>query len=76
LPALPPPDQRRQHATCALRDRVRLEDLIEAFNLTKRAHVVTVNGNFGAGLYPSTPTSTFVQATAATSPAPFNSVSG
>jgi outer membrane receptor protein involved in Fe transport len=58
----------RVSRTFALRDRVRLEGLIEAFNLTNRANVVTVNGNFGAGVYPSNPTSTFGQATAVNDP--------
>jgi hypothetical protein len=48
----------------ALRGRVRAEALVEVFNLTNRANVVTVNGNFGAGAYPSNPSPTFGQPTA------------
>jgi outer membrane receptor for Fe3+-dicitrate len=51
-----------------LRDRVRLEGLVEVFNLTNRMNVVTVNGNFGAGAYPSSPSSNFGQATAVGDP--------
>ena len=58
----------RMSRTFPLRDRVPLEALIEAFNLTNRANVVTVNGNFGAGAYPSSPSSTFGQATAVSDP--------
>ena len=58
----------RLSRTFTLRDRVRLEALIEAFNLTNRANVVTVNGNFGAGAYPSSPSSAFGQVTAVGEP--------
>jgi hypothetical protein len=44
-------------------DRVRLEGLAEAFNLTNRTNVITVNGNFGAGTYPTSPSATFGQPT-------------
>jgi len=44
--------------------RLQLEGLLEGFNLTNRENVVTVNGNFGAGAYPATPSSTFGQITA------------
>ena len=48
--------------------RVRMEGLVEAFNLTNRVNVVTVNGNFGAGAYPGQPSSTFAQPTAVGDP--------
>jgi Carboxypeptidase regulatory-like domain/TonB dependent receptor-like, beta-barrel len=48
--------------------RVQIEGLVEAFNLTNRANVVTVNGNFGAGAYPTNPSSTFGQVTAVGDP--------
>ena len=48
----------RLSRTFTLSDRVRLEGLVEGFNLTNRANVVTVNGNFGAGAYPASPSST------------------
>jgi hypothetical protein len=37
--------------------------LMEAFNLTNRMNVVSRNGNFGAGAYPSSPSATFGQIT-------------
>jgi hypothetical protein len=51
-----------------VRDRVRIEGLIEVFNLTNRTNVVTVNGNFGTGAYPASPSSTFGQALAVGEP--------
>jgi hypothetical protein len=54
----------RLSRTFTLRDRVRLEGAVEVFNLTNRVNVVTVNGNFGAGAYPTNPSSDFGQATA------------
>jgi hypothetical protein len=48
--------------------RVRLEALAEAFNITNRRNVVALNGNFGAGPYPISPSSTFGQATAVGDP--------
>jgi hypothetical protein len=42
--------------------------LVEAFNLTNHVNVVTLNGNFGAGAYPSSPSSTFGQTTAVGDP--------
>ncbi len=52
----------------ALGARVRAEALVEFFNVTNRVNVVTVNGNFGAGAYPSSPSSTFAQPTAVGDP--------
>jgi outer membrane receptor protein involved in Fe transport len=51
--------------------RVRLEALAEGFNLTNRTNVVAINGNFGAGAYPSTPSPTFGQITAVGDPRAF-----
>jgi hypothetical protein len=45
-------------------DRLRIEGIVEGFNLTNRENVVTVNGNFGAGAYPTSPSPTFGQITA------------
>ena len=39
--------------------RTRLEVLAEGFNLTNRMNVVTVQGNFGPGAYPTNPASNF-----------------
>ena len=47
---------------------VRLEGLMEAFNLTNRANSVTRNANFGSGAYPTNPVSTFNQITAVGDP--------
>ncbi len=51
--------------------RVRIEGLVEAFNVTNRENVVSINGNFGAGAYPSNPSSTFGQPTAVGDPRAF-----
>ena len=51
-----------------LTDRVQLEALVEGFNLTDRANVLTRNTNFGAGAYPSSPSPTFGQITAVGDP--------
>jgi hypothetical protein len=48
--------------------RARLEGLAEVFNITNRRNVVTVNGNFGSGAYPSAPSSTFGQVTGVSDP--------
>jgi TonB dependent receptor-like, beta-barrel len=47
---------------------VRLEGLVEAFNLTNRVNVVTRNVNFGGGAYPANPVSSFNQVTAVGDP--------
>jgi hypothetical protein len=54
----------RLSRTFRLGSRLQLEGLLEAFNLTNRENVVTVNGNFGSGAYPTSPSSTFGQITA------------
>jgi hypothetical protein len=55
----------------AIGSRARLEALGEVFNVTNRANVVTLNGNFGAGSYPASPSSTFGQVTAVGDPRAF-----
>jgi hypothetical protein len=52
-------------------DRLRVEALAEGFNLTNRENVVTLNGNFGAGAYPTNPSATFGQTTAVSDPRTF-----
>jgi outer membrane receptor protein involved in Fe transport len=47
-----------------LSGRVQLEALVEGFNLTNHQNVLTRNGNFGAGSYPTNPSPTFGQITA------------
>jgi len=39
--------------------RTRLEALVEGFNLTNQTNVVTVQGNFGSGAYPTNPSANF-----------------
>jgi hypothetical protein len=46
----------------------RIEGLVEAFNLTDRVNPLTRNVNFGPGVYPSNPVSTFNQITAVGDP--------
>ena len=48
--------------------RLQFELLVEGFNLTNRANVVTRNTNFGPGAYPSNPSPTFGQITAVGDP--------
>ncbi len=45
-----------------------IEGFVEAFNLTNRTNVVTVNGNFGGGAYPANPLPAFGQPTAVDDP--------
>jgi len=52
-------------------DRLQMEALVEGFDLTNRVNVVTVNGNFGSGAYPTNPSSTFGQVTAVSDPRTF-----
>jgi hypothetical protein len=47
---------------------VKIEGLVEVFNLTNRTNVVTVNGNFGTGPYPDRPAANFGEPTAAGDP--------
>ncbi len=43
----------------AIGGRTRLEGVIEVFNVTNHTNVVTVQGNFGSGAYPASPTPNF-----------------
>jgi hypothetical protein len=47
---------------------VTAEGMAEAFNLTNRANALTMNANFGAGAYPSSPAPAFGQVTAVGEP--------
>ncbi|MBI3491359.1 MAG: hypothetical protein HY047_06200 [Acidobacteria bacterium] len=58
----------RLSRTFPLGGRARAEALAEVFNLTNRQNNVTLNGNFGAGAYPASPSSTFGQITAVGDP--------
>jgi len=54
----------RASRSFAMASGVHLEALVEVFNLTNRVNVVTRNGNFGSGVYPTDPAPTFGQVTA------------
>ncbi len=49
-------------------NNVKLEGLLEAFNLTNRVNAITRNTTFGSGPYPTNPVSTFNQITAVGDP--------
>jgi hypothetical protein len=51
--------------------RASIELLAEGFNLINRQNDVAINGNFGAGAYPSSPSSTFGQVLAVGDPRSF-----
>jgi len=51
-----------------LTERLRLEALAEAFNLTNHVNGVSLNGTFGTGVYPTNPLPTFKQITAVADP--------
>jgi hypothetical protein len=51
-----------------LASSVRLEGSVEAFNVTNRTNITGLNATFGPGAYPSSPSSTFGQATAVGEP--------
>jgi hypothetical protein len=48
--------------------RLKVEGLVEAFNVTNRVNPLTRNVNFGGGVYPTNPVSTFNQITAVGEP--------
>ena len=48
--------------------RASIDGFVEVFNLTNHTNVVTVNGNFGAGAFPTNPSPTFGQPTAVGDP--------
>jgi hypothetical protein len=50
---------------------VKVEGLVEGFNLTNHVNVLTRNTNFGPGAYPTNPVSTFNQITAVGDPRSF-----
>jgi Carboxypeptidase regulatory-like domain/TonB dependent receptor len=51
-----------------LTNHLKVEGLVEAFNLTNRVNNLTRNVNFGSGAYPANPVSTFNQITAVGEP--------
>ena len=52
----------------AINDRVHLQALAEVFNTLNHVNVATLNGVFGAGVYPTAPSPTFRQITAVNDP--------
>ncbi|MGI4852658.1 MAG: TonB-dependent receptor domain-containing protein, partial [Janthinobacterium lividum] len=58
----------RLSRTFALTERVKLESIAEGFNALNHRNDMIPNGTFGSGAFPSTPTSTFGQATAVGDP--------
>jgi hypothetical protein len=58
----------RLSRTFALTERLKLEGLAEAFNALNHRNDMIPNGTFGAGTYPTMPSSTFGQATAVGEP--------
>ncbi len=51
----------RLSRTFRLTERVRLEGIVEGFNILNRVNGVTRNGTFGTGAYPTNPSPTFGQ---------------
>ncbi len=58
----------RLSRTFAAGERIRLQALAEMFNTMNHVNVVTLNGVFGAGAYPTSPSATFRQITAVNDP--------
>ncbi len=58
----------RLSRTFAIGERARLLALAEMFNTLNHVNVATLNGVFGAGVYPSVPSATFLQITAVNDP--------
>ena len=58
----------RLSRTFKVGQRVRVEGLAEVFNVTNRLNVVTMNGVFGSGTYPTNPSPTFGQVTGVNDP--------
>ncbi len=61
----------RLSRTFPLGGRSRLEAQGEVFNLTNRQNAIAMNGNFGSGAYPTSPSPTFGQVTAVGEPRSF-----
>ena len=58
----------RLSRTVTLGEKLKMQALIEAFNLLNRRNNLTKNGAFGSGAYPSAPAATFNQVTAVQDP--------
>ena len=58
----------RLSRTFAIGERLRLQALAEMFNTLNHVNVATLNGVFGTGVYPTSPSATFRQITAVNDP--------
>jgi Carboxypeptidase regulatory-like domain/TonB dependent receptor-like, beta-barrel len=58
----------RLSRTFQANEQIRVEAILEAFNLFNRVNGVALNGNFGGGTYPTNPLPTFKQVTAVADP--------
>jgi len=58
----------RLSRTFQVSEALRVEAMLEAFNLFNHVNGVALNGNFGSGAYPTNPVSTFRQMTAVADP--------
>jgi hypothetical protein len=58
----------RLSRTFRLTERVRIEGVVEGFNILNRVNGVTKNGVFGTGTYPSNPSPNFGQTTSVRDP--------
>jgi len=58
----------RLSRTVQATEHVRLETMIEAYNLLNHVNGVALNGSFGAGVYPTSPLPSFKQITAVADP--------
>jgi hypothetical protein len=58
----------RLSRTFPISERLRLEGIVEAFNLLNHVNGVTLNGTFGSGVYPTNPSPTFRQVTTVADP--------
>ncbi len=61
----------RVSRTFSLNEKLRMTALVEGFNLTNHVNGVSLNGSFGAGPFPASPSPTFRQITAVGDPRGF-----
>jgi hypothetical protein len=61
----------RVNRTFRITSGMKVEGLVEAFNVTNRVNNLTRNANFGPGAYPTNPSPTFNQITAVADPRTF-----
>ena len=61
----------RLNRTVRLTGGIKVEGIVEGFNLTNHVNALTRNANFGSGVYPTHPLATFNQVTAVADPRAF-----